>query len=193
MSFIPDPFDITCCFTGHRPPKLGGYNIANNPKRAAVFVALRKAVGQAIEDGYRTFISGMALGTDQDAFEVVLEYKAAEPSLGIRLIAAIPFLGQEDPWPPHSQQHYRLLLTHADDKVLISPPPADNWEANRFLDVRNHWMVDQSSRIIAVFDGTKGGTFNCLKYAWELEPKRQFTVINPELALRPGYELETLE
>lgn len=55
-----------CCFTGHRPEKLG------IPEKQ-VKEKLRKAIRQAIEDGFTTFISGMARGVDMWAAEIVLE------------------------------------------------------------------------------------------------------------------------
>ena len=57
-----------CCFTGHRPDKmiLGEKDIKP---------LLEKAIDKAIEEGYVTFVTGMAMGTDVWAAEVVLEKK----------------------------------------------------------------------------------------------------------------------
>lgn len=44
---------------------------------------------------------------------------------------------------------------------------------------RNEYMVDNSDIVIAVWDGTKGGTYNCVKYAQKLEKK--IIQINPKL------------
>ena len=57
-----------CCFTGHRPDKmtLGEKDIKP---------LLEKAIDEAIEEGFVTFITGMAMGTDVWAAEVVLEKK----------------------------------------------------------------------------------------------------------------------
>ena len=48
-----------CCFTGHRPHKIG-------MKEETVKELLRKAIKEAIEDGFVTFISGMACGVDYE-------------------------------------------------------------------------------------------------------------------------------
>jgi uncharacterized phage-like protein YoqJ len=43
---------------------------------------------------------------------------------------------------------------------------------------RNEYMVDNSDIVIAVWDGSKGGTYNCVKYAEKLGKK--IIVINPK-------------
>ena len=35
------------------------------------------------------------------------------------------------------------------------------------MNVRNHYMVDHSDRVLAVWDGSSGGTKNCIDYAKE--------------------------
>lgn len=47
--------DHCCCFTGHRPEKL------NMPEHE-IKAALETKIRVAIDDGYQTFISGMAVG-----------------------------------------------------------------------------------------------------------------------------------
>jgi len=184
---IETPYEITCCVTGHRPLKIGGYD-KTSPLRAAIRANLRKAVWMAVERGYRVFISGMAIGVDQDFAEVVLEFRGMYPDLGIKLIAAVPFRGQETKWPHHSQQFYRLLLSEADEVIHVCEPGYAGWK----MQERNEWMSNRSSLVIAVYDGTSGGTRNCILYAEDLRPKRSFIAINPELVLTPGYEVETL-
>ncbi len=48
-----------CCFTGHRPEKLGA-------PEAEIKAALTSAIRAAIPDGYSVFISGMARGVGRD-------------------------------------------------------------------------------------------------------------------------------
>ena len=73
-----------CCFTGHRPDKLGYTEEEIKP-------LLEKAIDGAIEGGYVTFISGMAKGTDIWAAEIVLEKKKKNKAL--HLVCAIPHPG----------------------------------------------------------------------------------------------------
>ena len=48
---------IRCCFTGHRPNKM---ELGENEIKPL----LEKAIDKAIDEGYLTFITGMAMGTD---------------------------------------------------------------------------------------------------------------------------------
>lgn len=144
---------ITVAFTGHRPDKLGGYG-ANNP--------LRDTVMQEIEDTLicwnkmapLTCISGMAVGLDQWAAIICVR-------LRIPFIAAVPFHGQESQWPVGTQLQYRKLLQAAERVEVISTGDY----ASSKMQKRNEWMVDNSDRLLAVWDGSSGGTSNCIGYA----------------------------
>lgn len=78
-----------CCFTGHRPEKL-------SKPETEIIAELEKEIRHAIEDGYTTFISGMARGVDIWAAEIVLRLRdAGQP---IRLICVSPYEGFEGSW-----------------------------------------------------------------------------------------------
>jgi uncharacterized phage-like protein YoqJ len=178
--------------TGHRPPKIGGY-YRNSPLRLAVYNAMRQAVHTAIGMGYVTWMSGMAQGADQDCADIVLEARERD-KLPVRLIAVVPFEGQEKVWPPAAQRHYHGILERADETVILHRKHLTG-EFNRhevvgFLNERNRWMADRGGMCVAVFDGTTGGTFNCVQYAHEVGCK--FIYINPELVQQPGYVPEVI-
>ena len=88
----------TCAFTGHRPQKLPfGFNEADE-RCTALKKLLRTKIIEYIETEHVThFISGMALGTDMYAAEIVLGLKAAYP--GITLTCALPCESQAEKWP----------------------------------------------------------------------------------------------
>jgi uncharacterized phage-like protein YoqJ len=51
------------------------------------------------------------------------------------------------------------------------------------MNKRNEWMVDNCDLLIAVWDGTSGGTANCIKYA--VKKKKQIIYIDlKELKLK---------
>lgn len=143
-------------FTGHRPNKLGGYKIPN-PTYNKVCQEIDKALKELKPE---KVISGMALGIDQWAAAVA--YK-----LHIPFIAAIPFEGQEKAWPEESQKAFRLLRRLACEEVIVSE---GGYSASK-MQVRNEWMVDHCDLLIAVWDGTEGGTGNCVKYAESIDRK----------------------
>ena len=78
-----------CCFTGHRPEKL-------IRSEAEIKKDLEAAILQAINDGFVTFITGMARGVDIWAAEIVLQLRKQNPNL--HLIAASPYEGFESRW-----------------------------------------------------------------------------------------------
>lgn len=136
--------------TGHRPPKIGGYS-DTAPLRVAIRTQLRDIL-LALQPEFA--ISGMALGVDQD-------FAAEALALKIPLIAAVPFRGQELAWPSTSQQHFHALLAQAAEVVYVSTGGYAAWKMQR----RNEWMVDHCDQLIAVWDGSSGGTAHCVRYA----------------------------
>lgn len=140
-----------CAFTGHRPEKL---------KQAEEYIisALYAEIQYAIADGFDTFISGMARGVDIWAAEIVLRLRNEGAS--IQLICACPYKGFEDRWSATWKSRYRSILQASNQIVYISPKYSPDC-----FQKRNIWMVDHSSRVIAVYNGLPGGTRNTIKYA----------------------------
>lgn len=155
----------TACFTGHRPGGIGGYR-DDNPTRQAVRQALFHMINLAVYAGVEHFIAGMAQGVDMDAAALVLEKQQRNPH--IHLHAAIPCNRQEHLWPASAQECYHSLLKRCASITVISPGAYAAWKMQR----RNEWMVDHSGTVIAVWNGTSGGTANCLIYA--LQTKQDF-------------------
>lgn len=149
-------------FTGHRPDKLGGYNLPN-PTYTRVCQKIEKVL---MELKPEKVITGMALGVDQWA--AMIAYK-----LKIPFLAAIPFENQESKWPETSQKTFRLLRKLASEEVIVSP---GKYSAAK-MQVRNEWMVDNCDKLIAIWDGTEGGTGNCINYAKSIN--REIIFIDP--------------
>ena len=158
MSFI-------LAVTGHRPQnqkitatgevipaKLGGW--ATNPVHIKVMQDL-KAEFEKRKPDY--VITGMALGVDQMAADVCI-------SLGIPFVAAVPFEGQEAIWPGPSKQRYNALIKKAAQVITVCTPGFEPWK----MHARNKWMVDNCNELIAVWDGTPGGTAECVAYAQQI-------------------------
>jgi uncharacterized phage-like protein YoqJ len=137
-------------FTGHRPDKLGGYKLPND-----TYIRVCQKIDAALREiKPEKVITGMALGIDQWA--AMIAHK-----LSIPYLAAIPFEGQEKAWPEASQKIFRLLRKLASEEVIVSP---GGYSPHK-MQVRNEWMVDHCDVLIAVWDGTSGGTANCVAYA----------------------------
>ena len=151
----------SCCFTGHRPGKL-----KMTEERLAK--RLEEEIDLAIADGYTTFISGMAPGTDIVAAEIVLKKKEAFPEL--RLIAAVPFPGMDKKWPEEWRKRYAQVLAAADEIKEIY-----HRQTRWVFFARNEFMVDHAKRVIAVTNGAAGGTQKTIDYA--VKNEREIRII----------------
>lgn len=103
------------------------------------------------EEGYRVFLCGMALGFDMAAAEAVLALRARRQ--GVRLVAVIPFAGQELRFPKREQLRYERLLAEADERVVL----AQHYSRGCYM-VRNNYLVDHASVLVAWYNGGVGGT-----------------------------------
>lgn len=151
-------------FTGHRPDKLGGYKLPN-----PTYIHVCKEIESNLKKlNPEKVISGMALGVDQWAAYIAYKLK-------IPFIAAVPFEGQEKAWPIKSQVTYNTLLSKASEKVIV----CDGGYSSSKMQIRNEWMVDHCDILIAVWDGTPGGTANCVKYAQSVN--KEIIFIDPRI------------
>lgn len=148
--------------TGHRMEKLGGYNSTTERK---VLTVARQAIAELKPS---KVISGMALGWDQ-----ALALTALENS--IPLICAVPLKGFQRKWPMSSQHAFTDILACADEVVYVDElhgyalrgyAPGVYHPAK--MNIRNRWMVDNSQMIAALWDGSRGGTGNCMEIVQQL-------------------------
>jgi uncharacterized phage-like protein YoqJ len=162
-------------FTGHRPDELGGYK--DNPTQVCVKLAIREALQRHKPE---KVISGMALGVDQWAAQAAID-------LGIPFIAAVPFKGQETVWPEASQMEYQLLLAKAAQVFIVSEGAYAAWKMHK----RNTFMVDNCDLLLAVWNGSDGGTADCVRYAENV--KKPIERLKWELAPVPGMGIHPWE
>lgn len=139
--------------TGHRPDKLrvGALN-AYQPAVHERLVDLARAA--LTQEAPARVISGMALGWDTALAMAALD-------LAIPFDAYVPFAGQESRWPEPSRRRYHDLLGRAERVVIVSPGGYSPASMQR----RNERMVDDCDRLLALWDGSAGGTCNCVRYA----------------------------
>ena len=140
-----------CCFTGHRLDKMELGEKEIKP-------LLETAIDDAIAEGYVTFITGMAMGTDIWAAEIVLERKKRNKVL--HLICALPHPNFESRRSMAEKMRFNKIIKKADLVKEIN----DHYFTGCYQ-VRNEWMVDRSNLVIAVFNGRKSGTKNTVDYA----------------------------
>lgn len=160
----------TLCFTGHRSQKLPWKFNEDDERCIIAKNKTRNEIENCIKNGYKYFISGMALGFDMISAEIVLELKKIYPH--IKLICALPCKNQYKPWPLCQQQRYKKIVKQADIIRYIS----NEYTENCMLE-RNNYMLNNSSLVIALYNGKGGGTGYTIRKA--REQGLDVIIINP--------------
>ena len=145
--------DHAVSFTGHRPERL-------NMPEDKVQEWLESQIRKAIDDGYTDFISGMQRGVDLWAAEIVIKIREEMKDKEIRLFSAVAFRGMEDRWEKDWHKRYHAVLKASNGVTYVSDRPG----RTAFFK-RNEWMVNNSTRLIAVYTGAPGGTKETIQYA----------------------------
>lgn len=128
-------------FTGHRPDKIGTWNAEIDAALDEFFDREKPSAG----------VVGMA-----DGFDTMAGLKCVER--GVPFIACVPFKGHRS---HYDQDTYRFLISKALRVHISAPHYQGPWVMQR----RNEVMVDISELLATCWDGSPGGTYNCIKYA----------------------------
>lgn len=141
-------FDLktTVSFTGHRVLR-NDFNVDN----------LKEVINNLLIKGFRTFLVGMAMGFDLKCAEVLLEKKK---EFSIDVIACIPCKNQDKFFKNEEKDRYQEYLKKVDKIVCFS----DEYE-NGCMQIRNRYMVDNSSVLVAYLKYFKGGALYTVNYA----------------------------
>ena len=140
----------TCCFTGHRVIPSGEKETIRN--------LLETTIEKAIQDGYRFFRTGGALGFDTLAAQTVLTLKQQYPH--IRLILVLPCINQANGWKQADIDEYERIKSLADKVVYTSTEYTYGC-----MHKRNRHLVDNSSLCICYLTKVSGGTAYTVRYA----------------------------
>lgn len=116
-----------------------------------ILSVLRLSIEDAINEGYKTFISGMAHGIDLWAASFIRDIHARNPE--INLVCVLPFRGQKASLHGVALYDYNLLLDAAAQVVCLN-----NDFTPTCMRERNQYMIDHSSKLIAVVNNYKSGT-----------------------------------
>ena len=170
-------------FTGHRPDKLWGYDYEHPYYQSLK----RKIIKFLIDEKVKEVYCGMALGFDIITALATLECK--EQGYDIKLIACIPCDRQESKWNWKDQKLYWDVLRKCDKIYGVTESGAEVELVTMFIDegvyelwtieprdylveykpwlmqARNKIIVNHCDTLIALWDGSSGGTYNCIDYA----------------------------
>lgn len=141
--------ETSCCFTGHRViPSCEILKIDENTE------AICKAL---IKKGFKTFITGGALGFDTIAAQCVLRLRK---EYDIRLVIAVPCREQSKGWSKADKDIYDKILHFADEVIVLSEEYTPDC-----MHQRNRFMVDSSAVCVAYLKKISGGTVYTVNYA----------------------------
>lgn len=150
--------------TGHRPSRMPhsyGYDY-NNKQWMELKNKFKKLL---VEFSCTEAVTGMALGVDTVFALAVLELK--EEGVDIKLHCAVPCLNHPNKWPEESKKTYAYILAKSDVIKIVT----EEEYKPHLMQVRNEYIVDLSDIMIAVWDGSKSGTGNCVEYALKQKKK----------------------
>lgn len=106
---------------------------------------------------------------------------ADAPLSGLRLVAVVPFRGQEARFSQADRARYRAAVAAADAVVTLAPA----YNAGCYA-VRNNYLVDHASLLVAWYDGSPGGTRYTVSRA--LRRGLEFVNLHPQRAAAPSPE-----
>lgn len=146
-----DYFDknVTCAVTGHRVLK----NDFDDYK-------LIETLQNLIERGYTTFLIGMAKGFDMKCFEALLSLE----NKNVEIIACVPCKNQSAGYSKKDKERYTALIQQATKVIKLG----DEY-FNGCMQIRNRFMVDNASVLLAYMYAERGGTLYTVNYAKKKE------------------------
>ncbi len=154
------------CFTGHRPNKFSfGYN-ENHIDCIKLKSLLIKEIENLYKLGYKTFMTGCAMGVDIWCSEIVLDLKQKYDD--IKLYCVIPFENQSEKWNHNYKIRHKNIIKNCDKKILIQ----NNYSKDCY-EKRNKFMVCNYNVVIGVYMKKYeiSGTKSTLNYALTLDKK----------------------
>ena len=161
--------------TAQRPfcsaPAAAGRRRMHDKRCTSLKSVMRDQIVALIEnEGVTHFITGMALGVDMYAAEIVLDLKSKYPH--ITLESAIPCETQAIKWSVASRERYYNIAAKCDKETMLQREYTPDC-----MDKRNRYMVDHADYILAVWNGCPSGTGNTVRYAHK--KGKSIIVINP--------------
>ena len=112
-----------------------------------------------IDLGVTQFLSGMALGVDMWAAQMVVALRKRGHK--VRLICVLPCETQADKWAEEYRECYFQLLENADEVLYTNTRYSSTcmYERNKYLALHTDYLL-------AVYDGvSKGGTAKTVRFA----------------------------
>ena len=176
---------IACAFTGHRPKSFPWKYDERDPDCVLLKEVLAEQIKTLVDRGVTDFLSGMAQGTDLWSSEIVLDLQKKNPAL--KLHCVLPCEGQESKWAVSAQERYHSILVQANEVIYVGQEYSRDCMMKR-----NHYLVDHSSILLAVYNGTRrSGTGATVRYAQQLN--REIIILDPAGPFRYNSNIAFME
>ena len=149
-----------CALTGHRPKSFPWNYRDNDCKQHKEYLnSLERIVTELIEqEGFNYFISGGAIGADQDFAEIVIKLKKHHPNICLEI--AVPCPNQDLKWNESDKRRYERIIKNADIVNIISSTYNPHC-----MQVRNEYMTAKCDLMIVLRHGQRyGRTYNTFMY-----------------------------
>lgn len=156
--------------TGHRPKKLGGYNINTQAYKDLQQDLEDYILYQLDNNDIIIGHSGLALGADTIWSKAILAMREMYPGR-VKFHAEIPMMTQSTVWFKESDiSFWQTQVNSADFKTVYGdlsdyPESERKNEAVKLLDIRNKGMINNCDILLAIWDGSPSGTGNAVEDA----------------------------
>ncbi len=140
------------CFTGNR-------TIVHTEK--LIYAKVRNIILSEIDKGFDTFLCGMAIGFDLISGKACLDL--IEEGKKIKLVCVLPHPSHGTNFYGKDKEIHTKLKQHA-SRVFITSTSYTPY----CMHLRNRFLVDNSSKVIAYLNKGAGGTFYTVNYALNL-------------------------
>ncbi|MCD7963276.1 MAG: DUF1273 domain-containing protein [Rikenellaceae bacterium] len=142
---------LTVAFSGYRPDKIKKSDPNNNFLFAEIQARLLGTIHKLAEQGYKTFLSGMAAGFDLMAASAVLLARNTYPE--IELICVVPFPDQAFNFAPYWKVEHSNILRQAQRNITLF----GSYHRSVYHR-RNDFLIENSSILVCYYDGQPWGT-----------------------------------
>lgn len=151
----------TACFSGYRPEKFSFPLNMDCSEFEALQANIEVAIKNAAQDGYTTFLCGMAAGFDLVCADIFYDVRESGAEFEhLKLATIIPFQGHKV--PKNWRTLYTRTISRADYVEILLPA----YQSGCYIR-RNDWMLERSSLLICYWDGQEGGTAYTVRRAEE--------------------------
>lgn len=145
-------------WTGHRP------NEFTDEQKNKVIRAISESFDERKPE--RVIVGG-ALGVDTWAALVAI-------NKGVPFTLALPFDGHHLIWPEKQQDIFLEIKSFAAEVVVVCEGGWDSKRDNWKFQKRNEYIVNHCDFLIGVWNGSSGGTANCMRYGIRVDKEMQW-------------------